>query len=149
MSSGRSTFLIQRYGSGIHPQISGVVPFIVRGPNISGRHVLRRVLTSYDFTGFEPDEIRLMVAEFMLREGFCQAAWTVEMPSCCPMESRWDTAVRACADEIPKVCDQWPISLGAWELLDGMSSVEHYRHLLIYDEVLLESMEIPPFNLTP
>lgn len=141
--------IIQRYSTALHPHIRGEVPFIVRGPNWSGRHVMRQVLRDFDFSGLEPDEIRLTVAEFMLREGFCSAAWMVEMETCAPVNARWDLAVRQCADEIPKVCDEWPIDLGAWELLDGMSRVEHYRHLMWMDSVVLESMEIPNGNLTP
>lgn len=135
--------LIQRYSVSLWPNIRGHVPFIVRGPNWNGRHVMRKVLESQELHGLSPDEIRLVVAEWMLREGFCAAAWPIELPTCAPEDQRWSKAIRQCADEIPKVSEEWPISLGAWELLDGMSTVEHYRHLLHVDDVLLESMEVP------
>lgn len=149
MQSGGNPPLIQRYAVGLWPHIRGEVPFIVRGPNWSGRHVMRRVLDSFDFHGLTHNEIRDVVAEFMLREGFCSAAWPVELETCQPPELRWDVAIKQVARETPKVCDEWPISLGAWELLDGMSKVEHYRHLLWMDEVVLETMEIPSDSLAP
>lgn len=139
--------LIQRYAVGLWPQIKGEVPFILRGPNWNGRHVLRRVLEDlergYLLNVIDPDDVRLIVAEFMLREGFCSAFWPVELETCAPVERRWKLAIRQCADEIPKVSSEWPISLGAWELLDGMSTVEHYRTYLNHDSVVLESMDIP------
>ena len=141
--------IIQRYSTALHPQIRGEVPFIVRGPNWAGRHVMRQVLRGFDTSDLQMDEVRLVVAEWMLREGFCSAAWMVEMQTCAPIIARWDLAIRQCADEIPKVSTEWPIDLGAWELLDGMSKVEHYRHLMWMDSVVLETMEIPRDNLTP
>lgn len=135
--------MIQRYSVGLWPQIRGEVPFILRGPNWNGRHVMRKVLEDHPLTGLSPQEVRPVVAEWMLWEGFCVAAWPVELETCAPIERRWDLAIQQCASEIPKVCEEWPISLGAWELLDGMSTIEHYRHLLIWDDILLESMQIP------
>lgn len=134
--------IIQRYAVGLWPQIQGEVPFILRGPNWNGRHVFKVALESLDFKGLGPDEIRLIVAEAMLKEGFCCAFWPVELETCAPEDERLALAIRQCADEIPKVSEEWPISLGAWELLDGMSTVEHYRHLLLFDSVVLESMQI-------
>lgn len=138
-----SELIIQRYAVGLWPQIKGECPFILRGPNWNGRHVFRQALGLMSFDGLAPDEIRLVTAEAMLREGICAAFWPIELETCAPQELRWVLAVRQCASEIPKVSDEWPISLGAWELLDGMSTVEHYRHLLLFDSVTLESMQIP------
>jgi hypothetical protein len=143
MQGSSNTPLIQRYSIALWPHIRGEVPFVVRGPNWNGRHVMRRVLQTHDFDGLGPDDIRLVVGEFMLREGFCEAAWSIELETCQPAEHRWSVAIRQVADEIPKVSDEWPISLGAWELLDGMSKVEHYRHLLWQDAVILEPMAVP------
>lgn len=149
MPGDGNKLLIQRYSTGLHPHIRGTVPFIVRGPNANARHVMRKMLDGFDFSGFVDEEIRLVVAEFMLREGIVQAAWPIELDTCCPPDGRWETAIRQCAQEIPKVSDEWPISLGAWELVDGMSKIEHYTHLLSYDRVVLESMQIPNDILAP
>lgn len=139
--SSYSDLIIQRYSGELWPQIRGHVPFILRGPNWRHLRTFRQVLKEFDF--LPGDDRRMIAAELMLEAGLATAYWAVEAPGCVAPEHRWQQSILQCANEIPKVSAEWPIDLGAWELLDGMSTIEHYHIHFQRDNLLLEALEIP------
>ena len=139
--SGHPELIIQRYSTPLWPHIRGERPFILRGPNWRHLRELRRVLKEFEF--LPGDDRREIAAELILRGGLATAYWAVGSTLCAPVEDRWALSIRQCADEIPKVGPEWPIDLGAWELLDGMSTIEHYHIHFQRDVLELEALEIP------
>lgn len=135
-----------RYPMEMWPQVRGQVPFIVKGPNWHSRHSLRDFLMGVEaglVEEFGPLGARNIVAQLMLETEMCVAAWRVSPEINIPEADRWGLAVEQCASEIPKPNAEWPLHLGAWEFLDGITTLEHYVSYLHHDSAELVAMRVP------
>lgn len=163
------TFLIERYCSGMWPQVTGLRPFIVAGPRLfdwviqgslqeHGRHLLKKIVLKTLFEVFPqggPDVSMYQhraTAEAMLREGILSALWAVEQKGCRPMDNRWDESIDQVAREMPfkhpssfapPGIEHWNIWESVAEYLSGIPTPAMARDYVSEDMVVLEAVSVP------
>ena len=149
--------IVQRYPRDLWPMLRGERPFVLTGPNFKG--CAKEDAGMKPFWRMTPDfvkglrkaaqqlldedrrDARRMIAELLYEEQIVACYWAtaVPKPTNLPVyELRRDIAIDAIAAEIPGSY-HGNLADDTLELLDGMSSPEHYRSMLNqHDQVTLE-----------
>lgn len=150
-------FLIQRYCLDNHPRVRGLRPFIATGPGFK-RWTAHDSIARFGEWRFAPGlreaieavfpaatthpapESRLVIAEFLLKEGIVQALWSVDSAECLPRDRWLGVSIDEVAAEIPYVVVDGTYDLALWTIEDlcSMPDPSHFREYVSADGLDLE-----------
>ncbi len=155
--------IIQRYSVGLWPSIKGEIPFIVTGPNFCqctwgrrlppyeriGKAFAERLYeAAVEISSLSWDDAMPIIAELLLREGHVTAIWSSATGACLPEGERWRAAISGLVEETPvRYFDRDDVVADVLELLDGMTTRQHYVSLFLVDDVMLEETSVPNDNV--
>lgn len=154
--------IIQRHSMGIWPQIRGLRPFLVRGPNHQARIGLSSTIKETT-VGMERIDALQIIGELVLIEGIVSALWMTSSHECVSLERRWDSTIDQFVREVPDLVanpylveslglesqlkrgftETTQLELEVEELLSGMEGKEFRVNRFSSDDCMLEELAIP------
>lgn len=134
-------FLIERYAREQWPQITGSLPWVIRGPNFERGYEI-----AYDFDVLPPDRMmRRVIAEELLYEGVLTTAWVVtgNIPDVLPIGDTLEKSIGQLTLAIPTLGpgETWSDSV-MW-LMELIGQLHDYISYVSEDGLKVVQMSTP------